>query len=244
MRPPIKTLTPVLALTLALTISAGAFAMPKPAPAAPATSATPTFTKGTVVETMNSGGYTYLNIANNGQKRWVAIPQMKIKVGQEVEIAPGVEMGQYASKSLGRTFDSIYFSRGLAGNPGELPHSPPAATQMGKPAVKQSPPPGHGMPASEKKVTPLPPSATIAGKVAETFDAGGYTYVAVEQGGQRTWVASPPVKVVLGQEISFKSGFVMRNFTSGSLGRSFDSIVFTTGLATLPPPDGAPAPGK
>jgi hypothetical protein len=97
------------------------------------------------------------------------------------------------------------------------------------------------MPAPEKKATPLPPSATIAGKVAETFDAGGYTYVAVEQDGQRTWVASPPVKVAVGQAVSFKSGFVMRNFTSGSQGRTFDSIVFTTGLAT---PAGAPAPGK
>lgn len=253
MRTPFKTLTPVLTLTLGLTISAGAFAIPNyaaatpavPATAAPAAPATPTFTKGTVIETMDSGGYTYLNIENNGQTRWVAIPKTMIKVGQVVEIAPGIEMGQYTSKSLGRTFDSIYFTRGLAGNPGELPHALPSqAGKMSVPAATKAPAPGHGMSAPAKKTTPLPPAATIVGKVAETFDAGGYTYVAVEQDGQRTWVASPPVKVTVGQNVSFKSGFVMRNFTSGSLGRSFESIVFTSGMETAPPATAAPAPGK
>lgn len=243
MRNPIKTLPPVLALTLALMFSASAFAMPKNA-ATPATPPTPTLTKGSVVETMDSGGYTYLNIENNGQKRWVAIPKTSIKVGQQVEIAPGTEMGKYTSKSLGRTFDSIYFSSGLANAPGELPHALPEATKMNMPAATKPPAPGHG-PSPGKEVTPLPPAAIITGKVAETLDSGGYTYVAVEQNGQRTWVASPPIKVAIGQEVSFKSGFVMRNFTSGSLGRTFDSIVFTNGLTTVAPaPSVPPAPVK
>lgn len=234
MRNPLTNLTPVLTLTLALSLSTGAFAIPAPTPAVPAAvpAAAPTFKTGTVVETMDSGGYTYLQIENNGQKRWVAIPKATIKVGQQVKIALGVEMGQYFSKSLNRTFDSIYFTRGLAGNPGELPHAIPAPPPISMPAEKMSPP--------EKTGKPLPPAATIAGKVAETFDAGGYTYVAVEKDGVRSWVAAPPIKIVLGQEVVFKSGFVMRNFTSGSLGRSFDSIVFTSGLATSV----APVSGK
>lgn len=234
MQIPLKTLTPVMALTLALTISGGAFAMPGYTPAAsaaPAASPAQPLIKGTVVETMDSGGYTYLQIEDNGQKRWVAINKTTIKAGQQVEIAPGVEMGKYTSPSLGRTFDSIYFSRGLVGNKEQLPHPVPEVKKMNMPAMA-SPPPGHGMSAPGKETAPLPQTATITGKVAETFDAGGYTYVAIEREGQRTWVASPPVKVVQGQEVSFKSGFVMRNFTSASLGRSFDSIVFTAGLAT------------
>ena len=78
----------------------------------------------------------------------------------------------------------------------------------------------------------------ITGKVADTFDSGGYTYVVVEKEGKRVWVASRPVKVVIGQEVTFKSGHVIRNLKSSTLGRTFDAIVFTQGLET--PPVAAP----
>jgi hypothetical protein len=77
-------------------------------------------------------------------------------------------------------------------------------------------------------------SVAISGRVAETFDSGGYTYVVVEKQGQRVWVASRPVKLVVGQEVAFKSGHVIRNFKSSTLGRTFDTIIFTQGLATPP----------
>jgi hypothetical protein len=103
-------------------------------------------------------------------------------------------------------------------------------------------PPGHGSPPAVKGNQP--PAATIAGTVTETFDAGGYTYVSVAKDGQNTWVAAPPIKVAVGQEVAFKSGFVMKNFTSKSLDRTFDSIVFSIGLATEPPAPEPPGSGK
>lgn len=69
---------------------------------------------GKVIETMNSGGYTYVHIENNGQKTWVAIPQTEVKVGQKVTFQPGMLMKNFKSKSLKRVFDVIYFSGGLA----------------------------------------------------------------------------------------------------------------------------------
>jgi hypothetical protein len=69
---------------------------------------------GKVIETMNSGGYTYVQIENNGQKTWVAIPQADVKVGQKVTFQPGMLMKNFKSKSLNRVFDEIYFSGGLA----------------------------------------------------------------------------------------------------------------------------------
>lgn len=69
--------------------------------------------KGTVIETMDAASYTYLHINNDGQKLWAAIPASEVKVGDEVEIASGAEMKNFSSKSLGRTFESIIFSRGL-----------------------------------------------------------------------------------------------------------------------------------
>jgi outer membrane lipoprotein-sorting protein len=68
---------------------------------------------GKVVETMNSGGYTYVNLENNGQKTWVAMPETPVKVGQQVQCRPGMEMRNFTSKTLKRTFESIYFSGGL-----------------------------------------------------------------------------------------------------------------------------------
>jgi hypothetical protein len=70
---------------------------------------------GKVVETMDSGGYTYVLVQEGGQKTWVAVPAMKVKVGQSVSFSPGVEMKNFTSKTLNRTFDSIYFSTGPAG---------------------------------------------------------------------------------------------------------------------------------
>jgi len=69
---------------------------------------------GKVVETMNSGGYSYVCLEKNGKKTWVAVPQMKVTVGQQLSLQPGQEMPNFTSKSLGRTFESIIFSGGPA----------------------------------------------------------------------------------------------------------------------------------
>jgi hypothetical protein len=68
---------------------------------------------GKVVETMNSGGYTYVLVENNGKKTWVAGPQTAVKVGQQVACEPGMEMKNFTSKTLKRTFESIIFSSGI-----------------------------------------------------------------------------------------------------------------------------------
>ncbi len=82
----------------------------QPAAAAPAAA---TALSGKVAETMNSGGYTYVLLENSGKKTWVAVPQVAVKVGQEVKCQPGMEMKNFTSKTLNRTFDSIYFSGGI-----------------------------------------------------------------------------------------------------------------------------------
>src|SRR5512135_2777200 len=50
---------------------------------------------GKVVETMNSGGYTYVSLEKNGKKTWIAIPVTEVKVGQEVTYQPGTEMRNF-----------------------------------------------------------------------------------------------------------------------------------------------------
>jgi hypothetical protein len=67
---------------------------------------------GKIVETMNSGGYTYMLLENEGQKTWVAVREMKVNVGQDIDLQPGHQMIDFTSKTLNRTFDKIIFSPG------------------------------------------------------------------------------------------------------------------------------------
>ena len=69
--------------------------------------------QGKIIETMNSNGYTYLLLEAKQGKVWVAIPETTVKVGQEVNCAPGLTMNNFTSKTLNRSFEAIIFSPGL-----------------------------------------------------------------------------------------------------------------------------------
>lgn len=73
---------------------------------------------GKILETMNSGGYTYLQIDTGSSQPWVAIPQSQVKVGDEVSCNQGMVMTNFSSKTLNRSFDSIIFSSGIVGSTG------------------------------------------------------------------------------------------------------------------------------
>lgn len=84
--------------------------MKKPAEAEPVKVET---ISGKILEAINSSGYTYLLILNaDGFKDWVAIPELYVEVGEEIELFAGVQMGEYKSKALNRTFKPIFFSSG------------------------------------------------------------------------------------------------------------------------------------
>jgi len=190
---------------------------------------------GKVVETMNSGGYTYISLEKDGKKGWVAVPAAEVAVGQEVQVLPGMEMGLFASKTLNRTFDNIIFSSGLVAEAkSQAPQGQPgaeAATKL---------PAGH--PVANSKAKPKGMAAmfgsgggemaeNLSGKVMETMDAGGYTYINLEKNGKQTWVAVPTMKVSVGEEMELQPGAVMTNFTSKSMNKTFDSVVFSGGPA-------------
>ena len=69
---------------------------------------------GTIKETMNASGYTYMLVTTDGKDAWVAIPETQVKAGASVNYFEGMEMTSFNSKTLNRTFDSIIFSSGLA----------------------------------------------------------------------------------------------------------------------------------
>ncbi len=102
------------ALALALSLPLGAHAFGPGAAMGGAVAPAPAPLAGKVVETFPSGGYTYLLLERDGKKTWAAIPETPVEAGREISLKPGMEMRNFTSKALKRTFESIYFSEGLA----------------------------------------------------------------------------------------------------------------------------------
>jgi hypothetical protein len=180
---------------------------------------------GKVVETMTSGGYTYISLEKDGKTVWAAVPTMAVKVGDVLELQPGNEMGPFTSKSLNRTFDKIIFSGG------------PIAKGSAQPAPL---PPGHpALPAASSQKNASTPAVQdnlagkpfYSGKVVETMNAGSYTYICLEKEGKKSWVAVPRADVKVGEDINVLPGMEMGQFKSKTLNRTFDNIIFSSGIA-------------
>lgn len=87
-----------------------------------------------------------------------------------------------------------------------------------------------------------PTSQPLTGKVVQTMDAGSYTYAEIEADGRKVWVAAPRTPVAVGDTVSVPAGMVMQNFSSKSLGRTFEEVWFVAAIRA-PGAAAAPAPG-
>ncbi|MGD9252822.1 MAG: hypothetical protein PVG92_02680 [Holophagae bacterium] len=65
--------------------------------------------QGEVVETMDSGGYTYFLMDTGEKQVWAAASQLDLQTGERVTIPVEMAMEQFHSDTLDRTFDRIYF---------------------------------------------------------------------------------------------------------------------------------------
>lgn len=121
--------------------------------------------KGKIVETMDSNGYTYLQLDAAQGKVWVAIPQTALKVGQEVECTPGLTMNNFTSKTLNRTFEAIIFSPGIA-KESETGQGAAEPVNEGFAAALQAEQQNHG----SEGVMAMGPSTGSAGAVVPSAD--------------------------------------------------------------------------
>lgn len=90
--------------------------------------------RGTVVETMNTGGYTYVFLENDQHQVWIAGPETAVQIGDIMQAAEGMPMSNFTSNTLNRTFDVIYFSGSL-----QNLSSPAPATASVRAPVKADP---------------------------------------------------------------------------------------------------------
>jgi len=105
------------------------------AAAAPETSAAPaaaSFT-GAVTETMDAGGYTYVQVDTGLEKVWGAAPKFTVAVGDRVTVPAMMPMRQYESKTLKRTFDVVYFAGAILPEGATPAAAAPAAEAGGHP---------------------------------------------------------------------------------------------------------------
>jgi len=89
-------------------------------------------TSGTVVETMNAAGYTYVQVDSGTEKIWAAAPAFTVAVGDSVVVPDGMPMQNYHSKTLDRDFPVVYFVDSVL-NASAPVASPASAGGMGMP---------------------------------------------------------------------------------------------------------------
>lgn len=94
----------------------------------------------------------------------------------------------------------------------EAPTAAPVATAQAAPAASIAP----------------ESSTKLAGKVLESFDAAGYTYLRVATTAGEEWAAVAQTKVAEGSNVTIDAQMTLENFESKSLNRKFDRIVFGT----------------
>ena len=82
-------------------------------PPSPQSGSSATGIQGKVLSTMDSGGYTYVRIQVDGKEIWAAGPTTVVQPGDQITVVGAMEMKDFHSKTLDRTFESLWFASKL-----------------------------------------------------------------------------------------------------------------------------------
>jgi len=69
----------------------------------------PNVHKVTAEEVIQTSNYTYMRVSEDGNEVWIAITRQEVEKGKSYYYIPGIEMNNFVSKELKRTFPSILF---------------------------------------------------------------------------------------------------------------------------------------
>jgi hypothetical protein len=96
---------------------------------------------GEVIESMDAGSYSYLHLKENDLEYWIAVPQMTIENGEMIYFSQFMEMRDFKSETLDRTFDKILFVSDAGKTPkNNIPQT--GAVTVGKQSVTVDKVPG------------------------------------------------------------------------------------------------------
>ncbi|MBU1368771.1 MAG: SH3-like domain-containing protein [Bacteroidetes bacterium] len=95
-----------------------------------------------VLEVIQANAYTYLNVAEDNQKFWIAVPTMDAQKGDALHFTQSMEMTDFHSRDLDRTFELVLFVDDVSTLP--IPAktaslSTPAQQHEGRPKTDKKP---------------------------------------------------------------------------------------------------------
>ena len=64
---------------------------------------------GKVIEKISASGYSYLQVVENKNEYWIAVPSMEIEIGETIYFSKFMVMEDFNSPTIDKTFDEILF---------------------------------------------------------------------------------------------------------------------------------------
>lgn len=163
-----------------------------------------------ILEVIQAASYTYMRVSEDKKEYWVATVKDDAAVGGDYTYGEALEMRDFKSKELDRTFPVIYFISEDAGMGGGEPVTEAAPVTMGKPKVEQN----------TDVVIPQSDGGVSIGELYKNRD---------KYSNQKVWVKGKVVKV--NKEVMGKNWVHLQDGTSDS--GSFDLTVTTTETANV-----------
>ncbi len=170
---------------------------------------------GTVLESIDAAGYTYVRVDTDDGEMWAAANRFDVEVGDRVTFPLETPMKDFHSESLGRDFPLIYFVSYVVPE-GEAP-------KVAEPATLDLPP-GH---------PPLDAFAIDSGKAAAPVNFTGGGMKIVDIWSNRVDLTGATV-TVSGRVVKYNGAILGRNWLhiqdgSGELEKGTNDLTVTTG---------------
>ncbi len=204
--------------------------------AAPSAPVPPGMVRGTVLETMNAAGYTYVFMDTGEDQRWVAALETPVQVNDVVQTDEGMAMTGFTSKTLDRTFNVVYFvaslqnlsrdSRTTAEVAGEVPPGHPAIGGAAESTVANIEAYEQGKDIAyvyANKDELAGDSITLRGQVVK-FNANilGWNFVHIQDGsgsaakGDNDLIATTTAEIAVGETVVLQGTIVLdKDFGAG-----------------------------
>ena len=165
---------------------------------------------GEIIETMDTGNYTYIQVRGADKTIWAATERFEAKVGERVTVPGGMVMKNFQSPTLGRTFEELYFTDRVL--------------REGESESERTLPPGHP-PLSAQPTTPASPAQDVVAQPAGGISLAELFARSTELAGQEI--------VIKGRVTSYTERVMGRNWIhladGTSAGSNQELVINSTG---------------
>ena len=98
--------------------------------------ANPNEPKSVIIEDAeNAGGYSYLLVKEDDESYWIAVASDEFEKGETLYFSSFIEMKDFKSKELEKTFESILFVDQVSRDPGDLNPASQSSEQASPPRM-------------------------------------------------------------------------------------------------------------